>query len=59
MPFATHEQVLAIFGGKGEGEDGVGFVSSASSVEDESDQQSVGVILDLTSFYAEGGGQVT
>lgn len=51
-------QVLAVFAGKGEGEDGVGFVTSASAAVEESDQQTVGVVLDNTSFYAEGGGQV-
>ncbi|CAM9234039.1 unnamed protein product, partial [Hapterophycus canaliculatus] len=50
--------VLALFAGKGEGEDGVGFVSSASSVADDSEQHMIGVVLDCTSFYAEGGGQI-
>lgn len=51
-------KVLALFAGKGEGEDGKGFVPSASSVAAESDKQTIGVVLDSTSFYAEGGGQV-
>lgn len=48
-------QVLAVFAGKGEGEDGVGFVPSDV---DASEAKTVGVVLDTTSFYAEGGGQV-
>lgn len=55
---AAFQQVLALFAGKGEGEDGIGFVTSASSAVEESGQQTVGVVLDSTSFYAEGGGQV-
>lgn len=51
-------KVLALFAGKEEGGDGIGFVPSASSVVEESDQQTIGVVLDSTSFYAEGGGQV-
>ncbi|CAN0286412.1 unnamed protein product [Pylaiella littoralis] len=60
--YTWHQQptakVLALFAGKGEGEDGVGFVTSASSDEEVSDQQTIGVVLDITSFYAEGGGQI-
>ncbi|CAM9762323.1 unnamed protein product [Scytosiphon promiscuus] len=52
------ETVLALFAGKGEGEDGVGFVPLASSAADESDSHMIGVVLDSTSFYAEGGGQI-
>ncbi len=55
---ALFPQILALFAGKGEGEDGVGFVPFSSSAEDESDLQTCGVVLDSTSFYAEGGGQV-
>lgn len=51
-------KVLALFAGKGEGQDGIGFVPTASSVAEESDRQTIGVVLDSTSFYAEGGGQV-
>ncbi|CAM9105783.1 unnamed protein product [Ectocarpus sp. 13 AM-2016] len=58
QPAAKASFVLALFVGKGEGEDGVGFVPSASAVADEADQQTVGVVLDCTSFYAEGGGQI-
>lgn len=58
MVLYVFQQVLAVFAGKGEGEDGVGFVTSASSAVEESDQQTVGVVLDNTSYYAEGGGQV-
>lgn len=51
--------MLAIFAGKGEGADGIGFVDSVSATTaDEKDQQAIGVVLDSTSFYAEGGGQV-
>lgn len=52
-------QVVALFAGKGEGEDGVGFVPSMSAVADDAEQQAVGVVMESTSFYAEGGGQVT
>eukprot|EP00752_Nemacystus_decipiens_P009413 g8416.t1 len=60
--YTWHQQpgakVLALFAGKGEGEDGKGFVSSVSAVAAEADQQTIGVVLDSTSFYAEGGGQI-
>lgn len=47
-----------MFAGKGESEDGIGFVSSKSSSTDQEEGQRVGVVLDVSSFYAEGGGQV-
>lgn len=51
--------MVALFAGKGEGDDGVGFVPSMSAVADDAEQQAVGVVMESTSFYAEGGGQVT
>ncbi|CAM9448574.1 unnamed protein product [Ascophyllum nodosum] len=51
-------EVVAVFAGKGEGDDGIGFVSCASAVDDESEPHMIGVVLDKTSFYAEGGGQI-
>jgi len=44
--------VKALFIGRGETEDGVGFVDSISK-----ESSTVGIILDKTSFYAEAGGQ--
>jgi alanyl-tRNA synthetase len=42
----------ALFIGRGETEDGIGFVDSISS-----ESSSIGIILDKTSFYGESGGQ--
>ena len=46
-------KVTALFIGRGETEDKIGFVDSISPKS-----STVGVILDKTSFYAEAGGQV-
>eukprot|EP00567_Pseudictyota_dubia_P001617 CAMPEP_0197467072 /NCGR_PEP_ID=MMETSP1175-20131217/65377_1 /TAXON_ID=1003142 /ORGANISM="Triceratium dubium, Strain CCMP147" /LENGTH=1022 /DNA_ID=CAMNT_0043003133 /DNA_START=78 /DNA_END=3146 /DNA_ORIENTATION=- len=43
----------ALFVGRGETEDGIGFVDTISA-----DSGSVGLVLDKTSFYAEAGGQI-
>ena len=45
--------VRALFIGRGETEDKIGFVDSVSK-----ESSTVGVILDKTSFYAEQGGQI-
>lgn len=45
--------VKALFIGRGETEDKIGFVDSISP-----ESSAVGVILDKTSFYAESGGQI-
>ncbi|KAL3914811.1 MAG: hypothetical protein SGILL_005942 [Bacillariaceae sp.] len=45
--------VKALFIGRGETEDKIGFVDSISK-----ESSTVGVILDKTSFYAEAGGQI-
>ena len=42
----------ALFIGRGETEDGIGFVDSVSS-----ENGPIGIVLDKTSFYAEAGGQ--
>merc|ERR1712176_177988 len=45
--------VKALFIGRGETEDKIGFVDSVSQ-----ESSTVGIILDKTSFYAEQGGQI-
>ena len=45
-------RVVALYAGRGKGESGDGFVTSAAPGE------AVGVILNATPFYAEQGGQV-
>ena len=46
-------EVKALFIGRGETEDKIGFVDSVSK-----ESSTVGIILDKTSFYAEQGGQI-
>uniref|UniRef100_A0A6U3Z9M9 Alanine--tRNA ligase n=1 Tax=Ditylum brightwellii TaxID=49249 RepID=A0A6U3Z9M9_9STRA len=46
-------KACGLFIGRGETEDGIGFVDSISS-----ESGGVGIVLDKTSFYAEAGGQV-
>jgi len=45
--------VQALFIGRGETEDGIGFVDSISAKDG-----AIGVVLNKTSFYAEAGGQI-